>query len=372
MPQRPTLIPSFAVVPNAGPTCRPPPKPAPRVVESVRTDLAPVSFQVAPVSTEKLMLAQANAIRQLESKAPPEQVIAQLAGLNLDRSTATALVNTLMATRYQVERKAARQTMIDGVLWAMAGVAVTIITLLIAQEKGGTYFIMWGPALIGGWQFVRSLSQYLRSRQPQSLIGPVIADPGMLAHGLGWPRPVLKMRTRLGSIALLGIFVVFALADRGTPLIDKQAADLNLNAAELGTSFSLTSERGPQAADTQELRDSNTRDFVSGGVYIRSAVVVGKMAYSDKPDDLINVFEKSMEQETSVVTAFDESQTMLIGDRGGVESFTMTNLTGMLQGYIVTFVQRNVIVMVIEMGPKDQIDPGTVQKHAKLIANRLP
>jgi hypothetical protein len=256
-------------------------------------------------------------------------------------------------------------------IWAIAGVAVTIITRLIAEERGGTYFIFWGPALFGGLQFFRSLSQFLRSRAPQSLVGTVVADANLVARGFVWPRPALNLKATLGSVAFLAIFVVVSLFGRGDPLIDKSAAELNFTAAELGAGFTLTEEHGPEAMDIQTLRDSNTRDFESEVIFIRSAVLVGKTALSDTPEELIDVLETSMQEEANVNVSFEKLQTVLIGDRGGLEPFTLKASAGSLKGYMVAFVKRNVIVLLIEMGAEDQITKEAVQQHARLIANRL-
>lgn len=352
-------------LPDAAATC-------PACGNVLQTDAGPALPAAAPVSSEQMLYAHAAAVRMMESNATPQQVIDQLASQHLDRTAATALYNTLAATRYQTERTTARRTMLDGLLWAIAGIAVTLITRLIAEERGGTYFIFWGPALFGGLQFVRSLSQFLRNRAPQSLVGTVVADTNLIARGYVWPRPALNLKATLGSVAFLALFVVISLLGRGDPLIDQAAADLNLSVADLGPGFSLTEESGPDAAEDKDIRDVNTRDLAAEGVFIRSAVMVGKKNFSDTPAELIAVLEKSMQQETSVVAKFDKSQTISIGDRGGIESFTLTGLSGSLHGYMVTFVKRNVIVLLIEMGSGEQVTKDSVQKHARLIANRLP
>ncbi len=353
-----------ADMPGSTPTC-------PACGHVIQTEAAPALSTVAPVTNEQLLYAQTAAMRQMEGGATPQQVVDQLASQHLDRATATALYNTLAATRYQVERTTARRTMLDGLIWAIAGVAVTILTRLIAEERGGTYFIFWGPALFGGLQFFRSLSQFLRSRAPQSLVGTVVADANLVARGFVWPKPPMNLKATLGSVAVLAVFVVISLLGRGDPLFDQAAAKLNLSTADLGAGFVITEDRGADAANDEDLRDANTRDFESDSVFIRSVVMVGKKNFSDTPDELIDVLEQSMQQETSVVAKFEKSQTVLIGDRGGVESFTLTGLSGSLQGYMAAFIQRNVIVLIIEMGPEDQVTKESVQQHARLIANRL-
>jgi hypothetical protein len=173
-------------------------------------------------------------------------------------------------------------------------------------------------------------------------------------------------------VAFLAIFVVISLFGRGDPLIDKPAADLNLSAAELGAGVSLIGDEGLSSDEAKTLRDSNLREFEAEGVYIRSVVLVGKTAASDAPGELIDEIESSMKGDaSSVAVSFDKLQSVLIGDRGGIEPFTMKGNARSLQGYIVAFVQRNVVVLLIELGDEDQITKESVQQHARLIANRL-
>lgn len=353
-----------ADMPGATPTC-------PACGNVIQTDAGPALPAAAPVSNEQLLHAQTAAVRMMEGGATPQQVVDQLANQQLDRATATALYNTLAATRYQAERTTARRAMLDGLLWAIAGVAVTIITRLIAEERGGTYFIFWGPALFGGLQFFRSLSQFLRSRAPQSLVGTVVADVNLVARGFVWPRPALNLKATLGSVAFLAIFVAISLFGGGDSLIDKPAADLNLSAAEVGAGFTLIGDEGMSGEEAKKLRDSNLREFEAEGVYIRSVVLVGKTTASDEPGELIDEIESSMQGDASVAVSFDKLQSVLIGDRGGLEPFTMKGSARSLQGYIVAFVQRNVVVLLIELGDEDQVTKDSVQQHARLIANRL-
>jgi hypothetical protein len=60
-------------------------------------------------------------------------------------------------------KAAARRAMGWGALWCVGGTIVTAVTYSSASESGGTYFVMWGPMLFGGYRFLRGLFLYLKS-----------------------------------------------------------------------------------------------------------------------------------------------------------------------------------------------------------------
>lgn len=59
------------------------------------------------------------------------------------------------AYQAEVRRTAIRDIVVGGALCAF-GVAITALTFSAAQG-GGTYVIAWGPAVFGGFQFLRGL-----------------------------------------------------------------------------------------------------------------------------------------------------------------------------------------------------------------------
>jgi hypothetical protein len=52
--------------------------------------------------------------------------------------------------------------MLYGILWAVGGGAVTIVTFSLASEQGGTYFIAWGAILFGIIDFFKGLFGWLK------------------------------------------------------------------------------------------------------------------------------------------------------------------------------------------------------------------
>lgn len=45
-------------------------------------------------------------------------------------------------------------------LWMTIGLAVTAVGLAYAINSGGTYYILWGPVVFGGWAFMKGLFNY--------------------------------------------------------------------------------------------------------------------------------------------------------------------------------------------------------------------
>jgi hypothetical protein len=51
-----------------------------------------------------------------------------------------------------------RRDVLHGGLWLLLGIAVTVGTYILAEERGGSRFIVaWGAMLFGGIQFLRGL-----------------------------------------------------------------------------------------------------------------------------------------------------------------------------------------------------------------------
>jgi hypothetical protein len=70
-------------------------------------------------------------------------------------------VNTGGAAGARTSKEVAQKNMVVGTLWCVGGSLITAITYSSASESGGTYFVMWGAIIFGGWQFLKGLFQYL-------------------------------------------------------------------------------------------------------------------------------------------------------------------------------------------------------------------
>ncbi len=51
-------------------------------------------------------------------------------------------------------------------LWPTVGFAVTTLLYLAATKDGSTYYILYGPMAIGGWQLIKGISNYFRHDRP--------------------------------------------------------------------------------------------------------------------------------------------------------------------------------------------------------------
>jgi len=60
----------------------------------------------------------------------------------------------------EVTRKVGLKNMLTGGLWCAGGLVVTIGTLA-ASDRGGMYFVAWGPVIFGAIQFFKGLGQFV-------------------------------------------------------------------------------------------------------------------------------------------------------------------------------------------------------------------
>jgi len=335
------------------------------------TALAPISAP-AP-SADQTLDSYVFAMQRFQAGDPPSTVEYQLIQHGAGPNAARTLVQTLLATRPKADRAAAKNAIIDGAVWGIGGIVITLITLLIVQERGGRYLIAWGPAVFGLIQMVRGFIQYRRAR-PQTLSTGTLpaADPDLVARGFVWPLPKVNNRARFASIALLAVAgVIIAVSSLGQPLIDKPAAQLNLSVADLDNTFSISQETGPNQADVQAVRDANKRILESDRVVIQSMVLIGRANSSDQPTEMIAAVEQSLTNEASSELVFSPVTTLAIGDRAALRPFEISQSSTQAHGYILAFVRRNVLVVIIEIGQAEQVSEDSVQKHARVIDDRM-
>jgi hypothetical protein len=63
----------------------------------------------------------------------------------------------LRAQLLKTPREAAQRDMLIGAAFCVVGIFVTIFTYSLAADSGGTYLIMWGPAVYGAFRFFKGL-----------------------------------------------------------------------------------------------------------------------------------------------------------------------------------------------------------------------
>ncbi len=361
--------------PNCGASLQP---------EDVRCARCGTTFQVgAPQSivavttpqftqAEQVHQAYLYALNQLQAKADPQQVEEQLVVSGLARSTVSALMNTLLVTRRQADRAAGRHNMLIGGLWIVGGLVITLVGQTLAQERGGSYYILWGAVIIGAILFVRGLGQFLNNAPARSTLEaqPEI-DPLMAKNNYVWPMPKQKKSSWLGVIAFLALMAMLSLSSLGTPLINKSAAQVNLTAADLGSEFLRTDEGGPEAFNDKDLRDANIRTLTGDNTIVRSTVLIWNKRSGDSPNALLAAFDKPIRQDASVPVSFGSPHAVSIGKQGALESFQFKTNGRKMHGHLLTFIRENVVVLVLEIGPKGGVTEDLIQSHARLIDKRL-
>jgi hypothetical protein len=327
----------------------------------------------ALTQAEQLQQSYLFALTQLKSKTPPDQVEAQLIASGVTAPTSRVLVGTLQATRRQVERETGRRTMLIGGLWTVGGLVITLLGQSLANERGGSYYILWGAVILGALQFVGGLRQYLANAPAQWSNGaqPEV-DPVMAASGYVWPLPPQNKLAWVGVVVFLGIMALLSFSSLGPPLIDKAAAQVNLTAADVGSGFTLAEDSGTEDLSDDDLRDVSRRVLQSEDSFIQSTVLVWKQRVGDSPLALLTAFDKQIRQDTSVAAKFDAPHAVVVGQQSGaLESFQFESLGRKGEGYVLAFVRDNVMVVVFEIGPSGAVTEEQIIAHAQLIDQRL-
>ncbi|MSR75548.1 MAG: hypothetical protein EXS14_08800 [Planctomycetes bacterium] len=55
-----------------------------------------------------------------------------------------------------------KRAMFWGAFWCIGGTVVTVMTYNAASTGGGTYAVMWGAIVFGGYKFFRALYYFLK------------------------------------------------------------------------------------------------------------------------------------------------------------------------------------------------------------------
>jgi hypothetical protein len=359
-----------AACPECGATLNPADEVCPQC--GARFQAATTEDLPALTQAEQLQQSYLFAMNQLKSKTPPEQVEAQLITSGVTAPTSHALVGTLQATRRQADRAAGKRTLLLGGLWTVGGLAITLLGQAVANERGGSYLILWGAVIIGALQFLAGLRQYLANAptvdgglQPQ-------IDPVMAASGYVWPMPQQSKWAWAGVVIFLAVMALLSFSSVGAPLIDKAAAQVNLTAADVGAGFVLAEEVGPETFPGEDLRDANRRVLQGEDAFVQATVLMWKQRVGDSPLALLTAFDRSIREDTSVTAEFDTPHTVTVGPNdGALEAFQLTAQGRTLQGYLLAFTRDNVMVMVLEIGLPGTVDEQDVVAHAQAIDQRL-
>ena len=113
------------------------------------------SPELSPEQKEAVRAIYAYAARLMKDGQGRAQIEAALVQKGLGQEAAAGVVANLV----QARTKAAKKNMLYGALWCIGGIVVTVVTLGMAMEGGGTYIVAWGAIVFGAIQFFRGLIQ---------------------------------------------------------------------------------------------------------------------------------------------------------------------------------------------------------------------
>lgn len=104
---------------------------------------------------------------------------------------------------------------------------------------------------------------------------------------------------------------------------------------------------------------------------MQATVLIGKQRSSDTPSVLLAAFDKSFWQNVSVDVSFDLPHSVIVGKQGALEPFHFQVEGRTVDGYLLTFIRENVVVLVLEMGPSGAVTEQQILSHGQLIDQRL-
>ena len=115
--------------------------------------------ELSPEQKEAVRAIYAYAARLMKDGQTGSQVEDALVQKGLGQEAASGVVANLI----QARAKAAKKNMLYGALWCIGGIIVTVVTLGMAVQGGGTYIVAWGAIIFGAIQFFRGLIQLNKS-----------------------------------------------------------------------------------------------------------------------------------------------------------------------------------------------------------------
>jgi len=97
------------------------------------------------------------AAAQLQQCESSRHVEAMLVAKGLDEAAAADVVDQLCAARAQAHDASRRRRMWLGGILCFGGTIVTVVSYVMAEDRGGSFMVMTGPILFGGILFFRAL-----------------------------------------------------------------------------------------------------------------------------------------------------------------------------------------------------------------------
>ena len=105
------------------------------------------------------------AAKAMARKTPPLVIVKNLTEQGLSHQTAAAIVAETEKAFKQARAEKYRKQMIAGLLWTGAGIVVTILSFVFADQLGGNALLCWGAVLFGIVDFLVGLFGWLANRK---------------------------------------------------------------------------------------------------------------------------------------------------------------------------------------------------------------
>jgi hypothetical protein len=131
-----------------------------------------MSSNPTPEQQKRIDALEKSVVQQLAKGTKADAIVEQLVNKGLNKDIAVSVVRNAAYSMQAGELTPAGRTvsaskhqgrMIRGGLICLVGLAVTIGTLLMAQE-GGRYVIAWGAVIFGGFDFLAGLVGWMQHR----------------------------------------------------------------------------------------------------------------------------------------------------------------------------------------------------------------
>ncbi len=119
---------------------------------------------VAPGGRQELSALYRMAATDLSRKVSPTMVVKNLTSHGLSQDIARKIVVETQRGLKRTRGEKFRRRMIRGLLWTLAGGAVTCGTYFFANNLGGTYLLCWGAIILGVIDFFAGLVGWLANR----------------------------------------------------------------------------------------------------------------------------------------------------------------------------------------------------------------
>lgn len=135
--------------------------PLPQVQPQMQPQVQP---QAVNADQEGLKGLYQFAAQAMAHKTPPQVIVKNLTDQGLSSETAAAIVSQTQQAYKKGRVEKYKKQMLAGLLWTGAGIVVTVLSIIFADQLGGNSVLCWGAVLFGIIDFLIGLFGWLSSR----------------------------------------------------------------------------------------------------------------------------------------------------------------------------------------------------------------